>query len=106
MSKRTTVIFDEEATQALDELMQETHMTNVSDLVRASITVLRGLVRADNEGKCIYLRDRNNDFWQYSPHRRATGPRSLVKVTAAEVLGNGRIEKRSGGRPSMQHGAL
>lgn len=106
MSKRTTVIFDEEASDALDELRRETHMSNVSDLVRASLTVFRSLVRADSEGKCIYLRDRNNEFWQYSPHRRLTGPQSLVKVTAAEVLGQQSKAKKPGTKTSLQHGAL
>ena len=103
MSKRTTVIFDEEASQALEELKRETHMSNVSDLVRASLTVFRSLVHADSEGTHIYLRDRNNDFWHYSPLRRPTGPHSLVKVAAAEVLGQGSKGKKPG---PLVHGAL
>lgn len=96
MNRRTTVIFDDEASQALEALMADTHMSNVSDVVRASLTVLSGLVRADTEGKKIYIRDANNEFWSYSPHRRVTGPQSLVKVSASEVLGNPGGSKKPG----------
>ena len=107
MTRRTTVIFDDEVSEALAALMEETHMTNVSDVVRASITVFRGLVRADAQGKKIYLRDLKGNFWHYSPHRKPTGPRSLVKVSAAEVLGQQKARRQddlAGG--TIQHGSL